>query len=106
MKKRIVSEGMPVKENPSERGDLIVQFTVVFPPDYSISEEACARLRVLLPGIPRSSQIQVDSDRVVQVAVCSELNGRKETFANKEQSPFSERAQNARKEDSSFCVIH
>ncbi|GJQ12012.1 hypothetical protein GpartN1_g3803.t1 [Galdieria partita] len=103
MQKRIVSEGMPVKVNPSDRGDLIVQFNVVFPPDHSISEEACARLRVLLPGIPRSSQVQVDSDRIVQVAVCQKLNSQ-ETFANKEQRPFSKKAQTPKKEDT-FCVV-
>jgi len=102
MRKRIVNEGMPIRDKPTERGDLVVRFTVVFPPDHSISEEACARLRVLLPGIPRSSQVRVDSDRVVQVAICKELSSRQEDFANTEQPTFSRKTQ---KTEDSFCVI-
>ncbi|EME32015.1 DnaJ homolog subfamily A member 2 [Galdieria sulphuraria] len=104
MQKRIIHEGMPFKASPNERGDLTVQFKVVFPPDHSISEEACARLRVLLPGIPRSSQVQVDADRIVQVAVCKKMNDRQETFANKEQPSFSKKSEKSKREDT-FCVV-
>lgn len=47
--KCVLGEGMPMYKNPFEKGRLVIQFNVVFPPDNWISSEKLAELEKLLP---------------------------------------------------------
>ncbi|XP_006012112.1 dnaJ homolog subfamily A member 4 [Latimeria chalumnae] len=48
--KCIVNEGMPIYKNPFERGCLIIQFLVIFPPNDWIPTQSLPQLEALLPA--------------------------------------------------------
>jgi len=56
--KVVLNEGMPMYKNPFEKGRLIVQFKVKFPPNNWISPERLPELEKLLP--PRQEVIIPD----------------------------------------------
>ncbi|KJH52985.1 DnaJ central domain protein [Dictyocaulus viviparus] len=65
--KVIYGEGMPHRRNPQEKGDLILQFRVVFPEKLSV--EARRKLAELLPG--KSECLVGDDDEVFELTEIS-----------------------------------
>ena len=64
--KMIPNEGMPSRGNPFVRGNLYVHFTVKFPTDGDLSDDAVAALRKFLPGRPPELSFDEDEAEVVQ----------------------------------------
>eukprot|EP00871_Galdieria_phlegrea_P005357 jgi/Galph1/5822/GphlegSOOS_G4528.1 len=103
MKKRIRGEGMPKRGN--SKGSLYIQFTVVFPLDHSLSAEACARLRVLLPGIPGRRQVNINPDQQVEVIVCKESVVESDSNAQANNSYSNRKQPTVETTSSSLCSL-
>ena len=54
-KKVVLGEGMPIKNMPSERGRLIVEFEIEFPGTEFVTEEVRKQLEAVLPPVPEFS---------------------------------------------------
>ncbi|XP_055916231.1 dnaJ homolog subfamily A member 2 [Eupeodes corollae] len=63
--KLIKGEGMPKKNNPFERGDLMISFLVEMPPDYFADEEVMKKIEELLP--PRIPFVMPEGEYVQEV---------------------------------------
>lgn len=63
--KVIKGEGMPKRNNPFERGDLMISFVVEMPPDYFVEDETLQKLEELLP--PREPFVMPEGDDVQEV---------------------------------------
>ena len=48
-KKVVVGEGMPIKGNPQERGNLIITFNILFPEPHQLHASAAEVLQKVLP---------------------------------------------------------
>lgn len=81
--KVIHGEGMPMKRTPTEKGDLLIQFSVEFPK--SLSLDQCKKLAEILPGKP--DEIMDDCAEIVQLQEFNrDARMRKEKRESAEQS--------------------
>lgn len=63
--KVIRGEGMPMRNNPFERGNLMISFLIEFPPNYFAADEVLQKIEELLP--PREPFIMPEGDDVETV---------------------------------------
>lgn len=56
--KCVVGEGMPMHRNPFDKGNLLIQFMVHFPPQHFASQDKLAKLEKVLP--PRPSPMETE----------------------------------------------
>ncbi|RCN38394.1 hypothetical protein ANCCAN_15710 [Ancylostoma caninum] len=77
----IYGEGMPHRRNPTEKGDLILQFRVVFPD--KLTPEARRKLQDLLPG--KSECLVGDDDEVFELTEIAPSRSRHEDHMGHEE---------------------
>lgn len=66
--KVIIGEGMPRYKNPTEKGNLIIQFSVNFPADHWIPDDKLQALHELLPA-PTYAMPEVDPSELEEVTL-------------------------------------
>lgn len=94
--KCVMGEGMPVYRDPFEKGRLIIQFEVVFPPTGSLSPEAITTLESVLP--PRTEIIIPDDAEECQLqdfdSSHQRFGGRQtEVYDSDDEHPSGQRVQ-------------
>jgi len=94
--KQITGEGMPQYKRPFEKGNLIIQFEIEFPPSNWTSLDVIKRLETILP--PRMNQNAPVGAMVVDDMVLSHVDPRRSQSSTQPQQQHSRRG-NAYDED-------
>ncbi|CAE1286007.1 DNAJA2 [Acanthosepion pharaonis] len=93
-RKVIKEEGMPVYRNTFERGDLIIEFNIKFPPPHFIGEPELKELEKLLPE-PSQVSVPMDDDTVEEVTLvemsASRRNNRRSEAYEEDHDHFNHR---------------
>lgn len=66
-KRVILNEGMPTHRNPMEKGNLYINFDVIFPEKHFIPVEKLSVLEEMLPHRPKPMQVEANQDDIEDV---------------------------------------